>query len=128
MNSDTADKIITNIFESANFDKEAFRQYTGWLLNENERVSRISNILVLQYADTDIDRILQEKDINKIIDFLNRFIRSKNETGGRDRGNIPALSIDEVEVFLDLASQTEKIPPEKLPNVQRISLKILSTH
>ena len=114
MNSDTADKIITTIIESANFDKEAFRKYTGSFLTESERVSRISNILVLQYADTDIDKILQQKDINEIIDFLNRFIRSKNEFGGRDRSNTPKLNVEESEVFLDLASQTEKIPPEKL--------------
>lgn len=69
--------------------------------------------------DIDVGNILKNNDKNKIIDFLNRLIRSKLTHRNKYDKRI-IITAKELEEFKTLASQTKQIPKEELSRTSPI--------
>ena len=105
---------ILEIINSDKFDKEAFMKLKGFCFSYDakDNIEDVAEILRRQYVDNDIDNILVSHDVDKIIDFLNRLLRSKLAYKNSNRKQY-IITPQELEEFRKLATEAEKISKEE---------------
>ena len=106
-------KRIEEILNSESFDEETLVKLTG-AFEQKEKIEYIYSALTKQYAELDIVKICENNDKDKIIDFLNRLMKSELEDKKRDRYAVSIITQAELEEFRILAEETDKISKEEL--------------
>lgn len=110
------EKLALEILEDNAFEKDAFVEWQGAVVRYDIQniVGHLVDILQRQYVSVEVEKILADNKKEEIVDFLNRLIESKLKYRMHYNNQISLITIGELEEFMKLAEQTDKLPKEEL--------------
>ena len=113
---DNWEKFVLEIFEDNAFEREVFWKLQGVFAryDSQKSVEKLIAMLQKQYVSIDVETMLVEHGKEEIIDFLNRLILSKLNYNMRYNVSADLITAEELEEFMTLAEQTNKVSKENL--------------
>ena len=109
-------KYIEDIMNCPAFDRETFQSMARQYFTD-DKPEIIGMFLKQQYLCEDISEIFRTHSLDEVVDFMNRLITSKDRyqrMSLREIEKLCVISVEELDEFTRLASETDKIPVDKL--------------